>query len=158
MKIGIDLGGTNIRVGLVENGSLVRKEVVTCPSKATYEEVLGRLEGLIDRVMCPEVAGIGVGVPSVVDSEEGIVYNVANIPSWTEVPLKRLLQERFSVPVYINNDSNCFALGVKLFGEGRKYRNLVGMTIGTGVGTGIIINGELYSGQNTGAGEIGSLP
>lgn len=53
MKIGIDLGGTNIRVGLVENGSLVRKEVVTCPSKATYEEVLGRLEGLIDRVMCP---------------------------------------------------------------------------------------------------------
>ena len=56
MKIGIDLGGTNIRVGLVENGSLVRKEVVTCPSKATYEEVLGRLEGLIDRVMCPEVA------------------------------------------------------------------------------------------------------
>ena len=118
MKIGIDLGGTNIRVGLVENGSLVRKEVVTCPSKATYEEVLGRLEGLIDRVMCPEVAGIGVGVPSVVDSEEGIVYNVANIPSWTEVPLKRLLQERFSVPVYINNDSNCFALGVKLFGEG----------------------------------------
>ena len=95
MKIGIDLGGTNIRVGLVENGSLVRKEVVTCPSKATYEEVLGRLEGLIDRVMCPEVAGIGVGVPSVVDSEEGIVYNVANIPSWTEVPLKRLLQERF---------------------------------------------------------------
>lgn len=108
--------------------------------------------------MCPEVAGIGVGVPSVVDSEEGIVYNVANIPSWAEVPLKRLLQERFSVPVYINNDSNCFALGVKLFGEGRKYRNLVGMTIGTGVGTGIIINGELYSGQNTGAGEIGSLP
>ena len=67
--------------------------------------------------MCPEVAGIGVGVPSVVDSEEGIVYNVANIPSWTEVPLKRLLQERFSVPVYINNDSNCFALGVKLFGR-----------------------------------------
>lgn len=62
------------------------------------------------------------------------------------------------MPVYINNDSNCFALGVKLFGEGRKYRNLVGMTIGTGVGTGIIINGELYSGQNTGAGEIGSLP
>ena len=51
MKIGIDLGGTNIRVGLVENGSLVRKEVVTCPSKATYEEVLGRLEGLIDRVI-----------------------------------------------------------------------------------------------------------
>lgn len=158
MKIGIDLGGTNMRVGLVENGSLVRKEVVSCSAKATYEEVLARLESLINLMMCPEVKGIGVGVPSVVDSEEGVVYNVANIPSWKEVPLKRLLEERFSVPAYINNDSNCFALGVKLFGEGRRYRNLVGMTIGTGIGTGIIINGELYCGQNTGAGEVGSLP
>lgn len=158
MNIGIDLGGTNMRVGLVENGELIRKEMVSCPSKATCEEVLAQLEGLIERVMCPEVQGIGVGVPSVVDSEEGIVYNAANIPSWTEVPLKRLLQERFAVPAHINNDSNCFALGVKMFGEGRQFQNLVGMTIGTGVGTGIIINGELYCGQNTGAGEVGSLP
>ena len=158
MVIGIDLGGTNIRAGLIEKGILVRKETVSCPSKATYEEVLAQLEGLIDMVMCPEVKGIGVGVPSVVDSEEGIVYNVMNIPSWTKVPLKQLLQERFSVPAFINNDSNCFALGVTLFGEGQKYRNLVGLTIGTGLGSGIIINGELYSGHNTGAGEIGSLP
>lgn len=158
MKIGVDLGGTNMRVGLVENGALIRKEIVSCPSKATYEEVLGRLESLIDKVMCQDVEGIGVGVPSVVDAEEGVVYNVANIPSWTEVPLKQLLQRRFAVPVCINNDSNCFALGVKLFGEGRGHRNLVGITIGTGVGAGIIINGKLYCGRNTGAGEVGSLP
>lgn len=158
MKIGVDLGGTNMRVGLVENGAIIKKEIVSCPSKATHEEVLDRLESLIDKVMCKDVEGIGVGVPSVVDSEEGIVYNVTNIPSWTEVPLKHLLQQRFGVPACINNDSNCFAWGVKLFGEGRDYQNLVGITVGTGIGAGIVINDKLYCGRNTGAGEIGSLP
>ena len=158
MKIGVDLGGTNMRVALVKNGVIVKKEIIRCPSKGTEQEVLLCLESLIDRMMCAEVEGIGVGVPSVVDAKEGIVYNVTNIPSWTEVPLKKLLEKRFSVPAYINNDSHCFALGAKLFGEGQGYRDMVGMTIGTGVGTGIIINGELYCGRNTGAGEVGELP
>lgn len=158
MKIGIDLGGTNMRVGLVKDGLVLNKEIVPCPSQADEKEVLLNLEKLIERTMCPEVEGIGIGVPSVVDVSEGIVYNVANIPSWKEVPLKRLLEERFSVPVFINNDSNCFTLGIKQFGEGQQFHNLIGMTIGTGVGTGVIINNELYGGQNTGAGEVGSLP
>lgn len=158
MEIGIDLGGTNMRAGLVKDGLIVKKEIVPCPSRAAEQEVLLCLESLIERMMCPEVKGIGVGVPSVVDAKEGIVYNVVNIPSWKKVPLKRRLEERFSVPVYINNDSNCFSLGVKQFGEGQPYHNVVGVTLGTGVGTGIIINDELYGGQNTGAGEIGSLP
>lgn len=157
MKIGIDLGGTNMRAGLVKEGIIVDKEIVPCPSLATEEEVLLCLERLIHRVMCQEVEGIGVGVPSVVDADEGIVYNVTNIPSWKEVPLKRMLEKRFSVPVCINNDSNCFALGEKRFGEGRAYRNMVGITIGTGIGAGIIIDDRLYGGRNTGAGEIGSL-
>lgn len=158
MKIGIDLGGTNMRVGQVEGNVLVRKETIPCPAKASRNDVILQLEELIDRVMCKEVTGIGIGVPSVVDVERGIVYNVANIPSWEEVPLKQLLEERFSVPVYINNDSNCFTLGEKRYGEGVQYRNMVGITIGTGIGAGIIINDKLYGGWNTGAGEIGSLP
>lgn len=158
MRIGIDLGGTNMRVGLVKDGLVLKKDIVPCPSQADEKEVLLNLENLIERTMCSEVEGIGIGVPSVVDISEGIVYNVANIPSWKEVPLKRLLEERFSVPVFINNDSNCFALGIKQFGEGQQFRNLIGMTIGTGVGAGVIINNELYGGQNTGAGEVGSLP
>lgn len=158
MKIGVDLGGTNIRVGLVKDGVVLKKEIIPCPSQATGEEVLFCLESLIERMIVPQAKGIGVGVPSVVDATEGIVYNAANIPSWKEVPLKHLLEKRFSVPVCVNNDSNCFTLGVKHFGEGRTCRNMVGMTIGTGVGAGIIINDELYGGENTGAGEIGSLP
>lgn len=158
MRIGVDLGGTNMRVGLVKDGLVIDKEIVPCPSQATEQEVLLCLEKLVGRLMRPEVSGIGVGVPSVVDAGEGIVYNVANIPSWKEVPLKRRLEECFGVPACINNDSNCFALGVKHFGEGRDYHNMLGMTIGTGVGAGIIINDELYNGRNTGAGEVGSLP
>lgn len=158
MRIGIDLGGTNMRVGLVKDGLVIKKEIVPCPSQADEKEVLDCLENLLERMMCPEVESIGIGVPSVVDAVEGIVYNVANIPSWKEVPLKRLLEEHFSVPVFINNDSNCFTLGVKQFGQGRQFRNMIGMTIGTGVGAGIIVNDELYGGQNTGAGEVGSLP
>ena len=158
MKIGIDLGGTNIRVGLVDKDTVVKMSTTACPSQASAEEVLEQLENLIRQVICPQVDSIGVGVPSVVDSQRGIVYNVSNIPSWKEVPLKTILEEHFSVRACINNDSNCFTLGEKLFGEGRSFQNMVGITIGTGIGSGVIINNELYNGLNTGAGEIGSLP
>lgn len=158
MRIGIDLGGTNIRVARVENGMIVAKVTASCPAKEDEQTVLHALEKLIGQLICPEVESIGIGVPSIVDSKEGVVYNVANIPAWKEVPLKQLLEARFGIPVYVNNDSNCFALGVKNFGEGKPYSDMVGITLGTGVGSGIVINGRLYNGRNTGAGEIGSLP
>jgi len=158
MRIGVDLGGTNIRVACVENGIIVEKATAPCPAKENEQTILYTLEKLIGQVIRPGVKGIGIGVPSIVDSKEGVVYNVANIPAWKEVPLKRLLETRFGIPVHVNNDSNCFALGVKNFGEGQQYRDLVGITLGTGVGAGILINGILYNGRNTGAGEIGSLP
>lgn len=158
MKIGIDLGGTNMRVARVEDGIVVAKAIVPCPAKEDGQTVLDALIQLVGQLMCPDVEGIGIGVPSVVDAKEGVVYNVANIPAWKEVPLKHLLEARFGVPVCVNNDSNCFAWGVKKFGEGQPYRDMVGLTLGTGVGSGIIVNGRLYNGRNTGAGEIGSLP
>lgn len=158
MEIGVDLGGTNMRVALVQEGVIVKKEVAECPSKGSESEVLNQLIELIDKVMVPGVEGIGIGVPSVVDAQAGIVYHVANIPSWQQVPLKQILEESFAVPVYVNNDSNCFVLGEKIGGHGKGYRDIVGITIGTGIGAGLIINHELYGGQDTGAGEIGSLP
>ena len=157
MKIGLDLGGTNFRVGLVDTDRLVCKEVVPCP-QGSEKEVNDALLSLVGKVMTDEVTSIGVGVPSVVDRERGIVYNAANIPSWKEVHLKEIMEERFHRPVFINNDANCFTLGVHVFGEGRGYRDMVGLTLGTGVGAGLIINGRLYNGHNTGAGEVGSLP
>ena len=158
MKIGIDLGGTNMRVGLTDGATLVNSVIEPCPSKEAEEVVINQLKRQIAQLMSEEVTSIGVGVPSVVDCQQGIVYNVANIPSWKEVHLKEILEKEFNVPVAVNNDANCFALGVWKYGEGQGTKDMVGLTMGTGIGSGIIINGELYNGVNTGAGEIGSLP
>ena len=157
MRIGVDLGGTNIRAALVDGQTIIRKVKVACPAKGTCEEVIETVAGLISEVMREGVEAIGIGVPSVVDTRRGIVYNVANIPSWVEVHLKDILEERFGVRVNINNDSNCFTLGESRFGKGQGYANMVGVTLGTGVGSGIIIDGKLYEGRNAGAGEVGCL-
>ena len=157
MKIGVDLGGTNVRAALVDGIKVIRKEKASCPAKGTQEEVIKAIEALIEPLICDDVTSIGIGVPSVVDTGKGIVYNVANIPSWQEVHLKEIFEKRFGIPVHINNDANCFSLGESRFGQGRGYKDVVGITLGTGVGSGIIINGHLYEGRNAGAGEIGCL-
>ena len=157
MKIGVDLGGTNVRAALMDDTTVVRKEKAPCPAKGTQEEVIEAIAALIEPLVCEEVTSIGMGVPSVVDTKRGIVYNVANIPSWQEVHLKDIFEERFGIPVHINNDANCFALGESRFGQGRGYKDVVGVTLGTGVGSGIMIGGHLYEGRNAGAGEIGCL-
>lgn len=158
MKIGIDMGGTNIRVGIVQGDDIVKKAERPTHAHRGEKEILNDLIETIKEVMTPQVKSIGVGVPSVVDIEKGIVYNVANIESWKEVHLKEILEKEFNLPVAINNDANCFALGEQKHGEAKGYNDVVGMTIGTGVGAGLIFNGQLYSGSNTGAGEIGDFP
>ena len=157
--IGIDLGGTNMRAGLIVDNRLVAQNTVPTPKDATNcEETLQALIELIRSICSDEVEAIGIGVPSVVDRKKGIVYNVVNIPHWEEVPLKEILEAYFSVPVFVDNDANCFALGERIFGLGRDYRNFVGLTIGTGLGGGIIQNGRLLSDANCGSGEFGMLP
>ena len=158
MTICIDLGGTGVRCGLADNGSVVAKITEPSLSGGSENEVLEQIKGLIRRLLNPSVKGIGIGVPSVVDMQKGIVYNVANIPSWKEVHLKDILENEFGLPVSVNNDANCFALGVHRYGAGKAFRNILGVTLGTGVGAGLILNSELYCGSNTGAGEIGCLP
>jgi glucokinase len=158
MKIGVDLGGTNIRACTVKGQKIITQKKAPLENKDNLEDTLRQLISLIKSVHRDEVKGIGIGVPSVVDLEKGIVYDVINIPSWKVVPLKEILEAEFGVPVHINNDSNCFTMGEKYFGAGRNYRNVVGITIGTGIGAGVILDNELYSGSNCGAGEIGYLP
>ncbi len=147
-----------MRVGLVDGADVVDTVIEPCPANEAEDVITNQLKRQIAQLMRKEVTGIGVGVPSVVDSNQGIVYNVANIPAWKEVHLKAILEKEFCVPVAVNNDANCFALGVWRYGEGQGTSDMVGLTMGTGVGAGIIIGGKLYNGVNTGAGEIGSLP
>jgi len=156
--VGVDLGGTNVRAGLVVEGRLSGVRSVPVRGRGTEAEVLEDLFSAIDPVMRPDVAGIGAGVPSIIDLKAGVVYDVQNIPSWKKVPLKALLEERYRLPVYVNNDANCFAAGEKHFGKLGPYDSAVGLIVGTGLGAGIIANGRLYSGVNCGAGEFGMLP
>ena len=158
MRIGVDLGGTNVRAGLVKDGHIVRLLSEPCKADRPEGEVVDHIASLIGELMQPEVSRIGIGVPSVVDAARGIVYNVVGIPSWREVYLKDLLEKRFSVPVHVNNDCNCFALGVCRFGEASAFSDVVCVALGTGVGAGVVIGGKLYCGRDTGAGEIGSIP
>jgi len=156
--IGVDLGGTNVRCGLVEDEKIINLLAKPINSSGTEIEVLNDIFLLLDDLVADDIEGIGIGVPSVVDVENGIVYDVYNIPSWKSVPIKTILEKRYNKPVYVNNDANCFALGEKYFGKAKKYNNIVGLIIGTGLGAGIIINGKLYNGTNCGAGEFGMIP
>lgn len=158
MTIGVDLGATNIRVGIVEGGVIYRKISEPFPYDKTVDETIDFLITTIGRLMNSNIKGIGIGVPSVVDSKKGIVYKAGNVPSWKEVHLKDILQSEFKIPVRVNNDCNCFAFGERYYGECTPYRNIVGVTLGTGLGAGIVINDVLYEGLNTGAGEIGLIP
>lgn len=157
MVIGVDLGGTKVRAGVAVDGEIRKRDQQLFRSRGSREETLGQLIGLIRSLVSPGLTGIGLGVPSVIDVERGIVYNVVNIPSWDRVPLKDILEAEFSVPVSINNDVNCFALGEHRYGLVKDYRNVVGITSGTGLGSGIISNNQLFMGSNCGAGEIGLL-
>lgn len=156
--IGVDLGGTNIRAGKIVNEKIVKHTKAQTPGKGSVEEVLEQIFSVIDGCFDESTTSIGVGVPSVVDVEKGIVYDVVNIPSWKVVPLKVILENKYKVPVYVNNDANCFVVGEKYFGKAKLYKNIVGVTIGTGLGCGLIFNGKLYEGSNCGAGEFGNVP
>ena len=158
MFVGVDLGGTNIRAAIVENGVIQKMRRDSFKTNDTLENTLQQFKSFIKPLIKPDVQGIGIGVPSVVDVARGIVYNVMNIPSWECVPLRNILEEEFEVPVRINNDVNCFVIGEHQFGLLKNFKNAVGMASGTGLGVGIVINNELYLGNNCGAGEVGLLP
>jgi glucokinase len=153
--IGIDLGATNIRGAWVSGKNLSNLQGNRIRSQGTKEEVTEDVFQLTDKLFDDEVLAIGIGVPSVVDVKQGIIYDTQYIPSWKEVPLKKLMEERYHVPVFVNNDANCFALGEYYFGKGQGFESMIGTTIGTGLGSGIIINQKLYAGANCGAGEFG---
>lgn len=155
--LGIDLGGTNIRGGQVVENILRKIHSKRINSQGTVDEVRDELFSFTDGIIDKAVNSIGIGVPGLVDVESKMVYDVVYIPAWKEVPLQQWMEDRYQVPVYINNDANCFALGEYYFGKGKGYHSIIGLTIGTGLGSGIIINKKLYEGKNGGAGEFGMV-
>jgi len=158
LYIGVDLGGTSIVAArFSESEILDRHEVATGP-KRPAEQIMGSLYKAIEHVLTEEVAGIGIGLPGYMNIETGKIISINNIPSFNGFAVKPGVEKRFSLPVFQNNDANCFAMGEAYFGAGKQFDNMVGITLGTGLGGGIIIDRKIHTGLIGGAGELGCIP
>ena len=159
IAIGVDFGGTSVKFGVVRGAELIG-EIERVPTRdvrdpdAMVEAMAAEIRDLHGRY--PEIAAVGVGVPGAVDAE-GVTYNLTNVPGWRSIPLRDLLSDKTELPVAVDNDANCAAFAEWKYGAGTGHRNLVLVTLGTGVGGGLILNGELYRGSNLAAGEIGQM-
>jgi glucokinase len=156
--IGVNLGVRTLRSGRVRDMNIEKSISKRINNHASEEEIIEEVIEIIESVYDKNVEGIGIGVPSLVNLEKGIVYKAQKIPSWREVHIKEILESHFGVKVYVNNDANCFAVGEKYFGIAKDYENIVGLILSAGVGAGVVFKGHLYSGTNCGVGEFGSLP
>ena len=163
--IGIDLGGTNLKAGLLGKGYDIKRKITLKSKKFTKKEeliaaIISCVEFLIKdkNLNKRQILGIGVGVPGPTDYREGVVHFLPNIPGWREVKLKNILEKKLKIPVFIDNDAKLMAMAEYEFGNARVFENVLCLTLGTGVGGGLIIGRSLYRGRDNAAGEIGHLP
>ena len=162
--LGIDIGGTNLVVGSVsEDGSVLH----AMQSEPTHAEtgataVLDRLVALAERVIAQtrreipgaNIVGVGIGAPGPLDTKSGIVLLTPNL-GWVNMPLRQIIRDRLGLPAMLDNDANCAVLGEWWVGAARGARHAIGITIGTGIGGGLVLDGKLYHGASDVAGEIG---
>ena len=168
--VGVDIGGTNLRVGMVpfEGGAPVEvRQAPTRPERGpahVVARVVAMIRESVAAVAGPEdgatgkgrVAGIGIGSPGPLDRKSGVVLETPNL-GWRDFPLRDLVAEATGMPVTLDNDANCAAYGEWWLGAGRRADRLVGLTLGTGIGGGIVIGGNIYHGASDAAGEIGHM-
>ena len=161
MYIGIDLGGTNIAVGLVDDaGTIIHKESAPTLAKRHYSEIIKDMANLSLKVVkdagydLNKVKAIGIGSPGTPDNEKGLLIYTNNI-NFYNVPMREEMQKHINLPVYIENDANCAALAEAIAGAAKDARSCIAITLGTGVGGGIIIDKKIYSGFNHAGGELG---
>ncbi|MDE2027404.1 MAG: ROK family protein [Candidatus Omnitrophica bacterium] len=164
--VGVDVGGTNIKLGVVNPAGkvLVRTSFATKPFASHHSHLITALAREIEASIITaglhrrQIAGIGIGLPGLVDYEKGVVRFLPNIPGWRNVHLKSILEKKIKLPVFVDNDVKIITLAEFKFGAGRGARNFVCLTLGTGVGAGLILNGQLYRGEDNAAGELGHMP
>jgi len=164
--VGVDVGGTNIKLGIVspKGEVIVRNSFATKPFASSRIKLITALAQEIKTSIITagltrhQIAGVGIGLPGLIDYEKGVVRILPNIPGWRNVHLKSILQEKINLPVFVDNDVKVITLAESKFGAGRGVGNLVCLTLGTGVGAGLILDGRLYRGEDNAAGELGHMP
>ncbi len=162
-SIGIDLGGTNIAVGVIDgNNKIIGRGKEKTFSERTAEEIFASMAKAVESAMhdagitVEDVKSIGIGTPGSVDKENGIIVYANNL-DFHNVPARELLKKYFDVDIYIDNDANCAALGEAVAGAGEGKKNFVAVTLGTGVGSGLIVDGKIVTGCNDAGGECGHM-
>ena len=162
--LGVDLGGTKILTGVFDSKfELKGTSKISTKANRGVDAVIERIARCVKEALdecdlnLSQVRGIGIGAPGAVDSDAGKVIFAPNLPGWKDVPLKKELEKLLGVPVFLGNDCNVSTLGVFDQEFKAKPKHLVGIFIGTGIGGGIVVNGELYAGHNLTAGEIGHM-
>jgi glucokinase len=162
--VGVDLGGTNVRACLATtSGTILGHCKHPTPAKEGPEAVADTIADCVQRVVADggtelsRVLGAGVGAPGPLDMNSGVVFQPPNLSGWHNVPLAEMLNERLRIPVKIGNDANLAAIGEHVYGAGQGVKDLVYMTVSTGIGGGVIIGGKLFVGISGTAGEIGHM-
>ena len=163
-RIGIDVGGTNVKIALVDdNGKIIYSNSVPTYAKMGYEYTVNNIKQAIRDLMketnttTSDIEGIGFDFPGQVDCKTGVVKLAPNIPGWVNVPIAQMIEDEFHIPTRIDNDVRCAALGELKFGAGKGCENFICITVGTGIGSGIVINGKVVRGATNAAGELGHI-
>lgn len=163
--IGIDLGGTNLKIALLDlKYNIIYKNVLSTKGFVKKENlvlaIINSINGIIrnSNLNKKNILGVGLGLPGPIDIKRGLVHFFPNIPGWKEVKLKSILNKKLRLPIFLDNDANLMCLAEYKLGAGKLFKNVVCLTLGTGVGGGIIIDGKLYRGSSSLAGEIGHMP
>lgn len=166
--VGVDIGGTNVVVGLVsaDGGEPVGLRSTATASMESAESAVARIARMVDQVIADgvvatgarrsDVAGVGIGSPGPLDLEAGVVLNPVNL-EWRDFPLRDRLSEAVGLPAHLDNDANCATWGEYWQGAGQGVHSLVGVTLGTGIGGGVILDGRLVHGASSTAGEVGHM-
>ena len=163
LVVAVDLGGTQIRVAVLRGSQLLSRVGLLTGEHPLPERIFPRIFQAIQQaltqadVSLEQIVGIGIGAPGPLDSRTGIVYSPPNLAGWKNVPVRDLFSQQFHVPIFLENDANAAALGEYMFGAGRGSRDIVYITISTGIGGGVIIDGKLLVGTSGTAAELGHM-
>lgn len=160
LAIGIDMGGTTVKYGVVRGHEIIdEREPLPTPAfrgpKPLLRELIVRINAL--KQEHKGIGAVGMGVPGFADITRGYVHELSNVPGWNRVQVGRILREGTGIPSFVENDANAMCYAEYRHGAGKGAVNLIAVTLGTGVGGGLVLNGDLYRGSTFGAGEIGQM-
>ena len=159
MKIGVDLGGHTINAALIEGTSIIKKIQQNTPPSRNPKDTVNIIKNMIeDLARGAHVDLVGIGVPGLVSKNRDRIVKLTNLPDWEDLPLPSLIKSKFPLSVKIDNDANCSAIGEMMAGAGLKYSDFLVITLGTGIGGAIVVDGKLVRGHLGFAGEIGQIP